>query len=234
MAQTQPHNIFNTGEMAERLGRYWWALLLTGIAWIVVTVIVFRFDYGTVLAVAVLFGVLAITIGSIELGLAAGSRGWSGFWRGLCGRRRRRRVLHPRRHLRRARCGNQLLLRLRRLVESRLGADDAACPGLVDPARLRARRARPRLLGRRQLAGQRDAAGRLCRRDDAHPRRHADLFRVLPAQHPRSRAPMMRRWRARTPRRSRSRSLLWGKETRFGGDGGAGGDGRSGSDCASC
>src|SRR6266498_3215506 len=128
MAQRQPHDIFNTGEMAERLGRYWWALLLTGIAWIVVTVIVFRFDYGTVLAVAVLFGVLALALG-----------------RDLR-RRRRRRVLHPRRHLRRARCGNQLLLRLRRLVESRLGADDASRPGLVDPARLRARRARPRLL----------------------------------------------------------------------------------------
>jgi uncharacterized membrane protein HdeD (DUF308 family) len=85
MAQAQPHGIFNTGEIAERLGRYWWALLLSGIAWIVVTVIVFRFDYGTVLAVAVLFGVLAITIGSIELGLAAASRGWSAFWRALLG-----------------------------------------------------------------------------------------------------------------------------------------------------
>jgi uncharacterized membrane protein HdeD (DUF308 family) len=93
MAQTEPHgkgggdmpmisDIFNIGERAERVGRYWWLLLLSGIAWIVVAAIVFRFDYTSVLAVAVLFGVLAITIGTAELALAMISRGW---WRLLYG-----------------------------------------------------------------------------------------------------------------------------------------------------
>jgi hypothetical protein len=44
--------IFRIRERAERLGRYWWLLLLTGIAWIIVAAIVFRFDYGSVVAVA--------------------------------------------------------------------------------------------------------------------------------------------------------------------------------------
>jgi uncharacterized membrane protein HdeD (DUF308 family) len=76
---------FRMGEMAERLGRYWWALLVSGIAWIVVTAIVFRFDYASVVAVAVLFGVLAITIGAAELMLAVASRGGWRFLRGLLG-----------------------------------------------------------------------------------------------------------------------------------------------------
>lgn len=75
-------DIFNLGERAERIGRYWWLLLLSGIAWIVVAAIVFRFDYRSVVAVAVLFGVLAITIGVAELAIAMVARGW---WRVLHG-----------------------------------------------------------------------------------------------------------------------------------------------------
>jgi uncharacterized membrane protein HdeD (DUF308 family) len=93
MAQTETHgrrgdgspsrlrtisDIFSIAERAERLGRYWWLLLLTGIAWIVVSAIVFRFDYASVVAVAVLFGVLAIAIGVAEFALAMVSKRW---WR---------------------------------------------------------------------------------------------------------------------------------------------------------
>jgi uncharacterized membrane protein HdeD (DUF308 family) len=94
MAQTETHGrrgdrgpsrglptiskIFNIAERAERVGRYWWLLLLSGIAWIVVAAIVFRFDYASVVAVAVLFGVLAIAIGIVEFGLAMLSSRW---WR---------------------------------------------------------------------------------------------------------------------------------------------------------
>jgi uncharacterized membrane protein HdeD (DUF308 family) len=75
-------DIFKIGERAERVGRYWWLLLLSGVAWIVVAAIVFRFDYRSVVAVAVLFGVLAITIGTVEVAMATISRGW---WRLLYG-----------------------------------------------------------------------------------------------------------------------------------------------------
>jgi uncharacterized membrane protein HdeD (DUF308 family) len=77
--------IFRIRERAERLGRYWWLLLLTGIAWIIVAAIVFRFDYGSVVAVATLFGVLAITIGAAELSLAMISRRWWRLLHGLLG-----------------------------------------------------------------------------------------------------------------------------------------------------
>jgi uncharacterized membrane protein HdeD (DUF308 family) len=71
-------NIFNIADRAERVGRYWWLLLLSGVGWIVVAAIVLRFDYTSVVAVSVLFGVLAIAIGVVELGLAMISSRW---WR---------------------------------------------------------------------------------------------------------------------------------------------------------
>jgi uncharacterized membrane protein HdeD (DUF308 family) len=78
-------DIFRTGELAERMGGAWWLLLVSGVAWIVVTAIILRFDYRSVVAVSVLFGVLAITIGAVEIAIAALSRGWGLFWRGLLG-----------------------------------------------------------------------------------------------------------------------------------------------------
>ena len=78
-------DIFRTVERAERIGRYWWLLLATGIAWIVVSAIVLRFDYRSVVAVAVLFGVLAITIGTVEFALAMMSRSWWRLFHGLLG-----------------------------------------------------------------------------------------------------------------------------------------------------
>jgi uncharacterized membrane protein HdeD (DUF308 family) len=77
--------IFNIAERAERVGRYWWLLLLSGIGWIVVAAIVLRFDYTSVLAVAVLFGVLAIAIGVAEFGLAMISSRWWRLLHGLLG-----------------------------------------------------------------------------------------------------------------------------------------------------
>lgn len=65
-------------QVVSRASRWWWALLLSGIGWILVSAIVFRFDYASVLAVAILFGCVAIGAGATELGLAALSQGW---WR---------------------------------------------------------------------------------------------------------------------------------------------------------
>ena len=71
-------DIFNVAERAEAIGRYWWLLLLSGFAWIVVAATIFRFDYASVVAVATLFGILAITIGGAEFALAMMSQHW---WR---------------------------------------------------------------------------------------------------------------------------------------------------------
>ena len=66
--------------LIERTTRYWWLVLLTGVAWIAVAVIVFRFDYGSVTAIAWLFGWVAIAVGASELFVTTMTQGW---WRVL-------------------------------------------------------------------------------------------------------------------------------------------------------
>ena len=58
----------------------WWLLLITGAGWIVVAVILLRFDYTTVHAISILFGLLAIAGGVAEIGLTFLTRGW---WKAL-------------------------------------------------------------------------------------------------------------------------------------------------------
>ncbi|MDT4981824.1 MAG: hypothetical protein QOG07_3703, partial [Pseudonocardiales bacterium] len=42
------------------LARKWWLLLITGLAWVVFSIIVFRFNYTTVTAVSLLFGFVVV------------------------------------------------------------------------------------------------------------------------------------------------------------------------------
>ena len=71
---------------AERtLGRVlppWWLFLITGIAWTLVAMILLRFDYTSVSAIAILFGCVAIAAGVIEIGMTFLVPGW---WRLLNG-----------------------------------------------------------------------------------------------------------------------------------------------------
>lgn len=69
---------FDTRALAASASRYWWLYLASGIVWIAVSAIVFRFNFTSVVAVAVLFGCMAIAAGLMELTLAsASSRGWA-------------------------------------------------------------------------------------------------------------------------------------------------------------
>jgi uncharacterized membrane protein HdeD (DUF308 family) len=72
--------------IAQRtLGRVlppWWLFLITGIAWTVVALIVLRFDYTSVNAIAILFGVIAIAAGVFEIGMTVLAEGW---WKLLYG-----------------------------------------------------------------------------------------------------------------------------------------------------
>jgi uncharacterized membrane protein HdeD (DUF308 family) len=65
---------------AERtLGRLlppWWLLLITGIAWMLVAVILLRFDYTSVSAISILFGIVAIAAGVLEIGVMILASGW--------------------------------------------------------------------------------------------------------------------------------------------------------------
>jgi uncharacterized membrane protein HdeD (DUF308 family) len=64
------------GREAVREGsRFWWLFMLAGVCWLLVSLVVLRFDWLTVVAVAVLFGSIAITAGVLEIAAAAASRG---------------------------------------------------------------------------------------------------------------------------------------------------------------
>ena len=57
-ATNRPHGLFHEGlEDIVSTTKYWWLMLITGVAWIVIAVIILRFDYNTVAAIATLFGV---------------------------------------------------------------------------------------------------------------------------------------------------------------------------------
>ena len=66
---------------AERrsLGRLlppWWWLLITGIAWMLLALILLRFDYTSVSAISILFGIVAIAAGVLEIGVLILAHGW--------------------------------------------------------------------------------------------------------------------------------------------------------------
>src|SRR5262245_12675859 len=54
----------------------WWLMLITGIAWIVVGLILLRFDYTSVSAISLLFGFVAIAAGVMEIVAMALAGGW--------------------------------------------------------------------------------------------------------------------------------------------------------------
>ena len=54
----------------------WWLMLVTGIAWIVVSVILLRFDYTSVSAISILFGIVALFAGAAELVNVFIAAGW--------------------------------------------------------------------------------------------------------------------------------------------------------------
>jgi uncharacterized membrane protein HdeD (DUF308 family) len=69
---------FQPREAAETAARYWWLFIVTGVCWLAVSMIIFRFDYTTVLAIGVLFGSIAIVAGVLEVAAGtASSGGWA-------------------------------------------------------------------------------------------------------------------------------------------------------------
>jgi uncharacterized membrane protein HdeD (DUF308 family) len=73
--------------VAQRtLGRVlppWWLMLITGIGWMLVALIVLRFDYTSVSAISILFGFVAIAAGVLEIGVLILAGGWWKLLHGL-------------------------------------------------------------------------------------------------------------------------------------------------------
>ena len=54
----------------------WWLVLITGIAWMLVGLIVLRFDYTSVYSISLLFGFVAIAAGVVEIAMTFAVSGW--------------------------------------------------------------------------------------------------------------------------------------------------------------
>ncbi len=69
--------------LAARALPPWWLFVFTGIAWTLVALIVLRFDYTTVRAISILFGIVAVAAGLAELFVATTATGWWKLFDGL-------------------------------------------------------------------------------------------------------------------------------------------------------
>ncbi|MBV8951786.1 MAG: DUF308 domain-containing protein, partial [Actinobacteria bacterium] len=62
-------------EVTEESSRFWWVFIVSGIAWMLFSLIMFRFDWASVLAIGVLFGFVAVIAGMFEVAAASVSFG---------------------------------------------------------------------------------------------------------------------------------------------------------------
>ncbi len=70
-------NMFEEREVVREASRWWWLFLLAGIAWLVFSLVIFRFDITSAASVAILFGVVAIVAGVDEfMAIGVSTTGW--------------------------------------------------------------------------------------------------------------------------------------------------------------
>jgi uncharacterized membrane protein HdeD (DUF308 family) len=75
-------------EAAEAMkegSQYWWILLVTGAAWLLFAIIIFRFDWTSVSAISILFGCALLAAGGSEFLLIPGASGGWKLAHGLLG-----------------------------------------------------------------------------------------------------------------------------------------------------
>ncbi len=70
-------DMFSEREVLDEAADRWWIFLVTGIAWLVFALLVFQWDYTTVSAISILFGVVAIVAGVNEFfEISVSTTGW--------------------------------------------------------------------------------------------------------------------------------------------------------------
>jgi uncharacterized membrane protein HdeD (DUF308 family) len=69
---------FEERSVEEAVGALWWVPIVTGSLWILFALLMFRFDYASVSAISILFGVVCIAGAVDELVSIPSSQGW---WR---------------------------------------------------------------------------------------------------------------------------------------------------------
>ena len=71
------NDMFGPREVVEEAADRWWIFLVTGIAWLVFELIVFQWNYTTVYAISILFGVVAMVAGINEfMAISYSTTGW--------------------------------------------------------------------------------------------------------------------------------------------------------------
>jgi uncharacterized membrane protein HdeD (DUF308 family) len=69
--------LFEERELLEEAADRWWVFLLSGIAWLVFSLLVFQWDYTTVYAISILFGVVALfAAGNEFVEITISTSGW--------------------------------------------------------------------------------------------------------------------------------------------------------------
>jgi uncharacterized membrane protein HdeD (DUF308 family) len=63
-------------EDLERGARYWWVFLISGILWLIISLVILRLDLTTVFAIGILFGVMVIMAGVNEFVALTVAPGW--------------------------------------------------------------------------------------------------------------------------------------------------------------
>jgi uncharacterized membrane protein HdeD (DUF308 family) len=78
--------MFSFASTERAIGRAlppWWVFLITAIGWMLLALILLRFDYTTVSAISILFGLVAIAAGVLEIAMTVMAGGWWKLLHGL-------------------------------------------------------------------------------------------------------------------------------------------------------
>ena len=71
------NSTFTRREVTEEVADRWWIFLVTGIGWLVFALVVFQWDYTTVYAISILFGVVALVAAMNEfMAITYSTTGW--------------------------------------------------------------------------------------------------------------------------------------------------------------